>query len=143
VNFAPGQHSEKSHHHTMGCCTTDPSQSAVEHTQLCATQADVGRHLMHCICFLAHSYSNAADSSAVTDDTHRSCRGVGWVRRFVISPARNLPIDFLSHRLGDYRRLGKFHSPAYPCREWTTQALDFKHGHMTIIGKPSFSLSCT
>jgi hypothetical protein len=29
------------------------AQSAVEHTQLCVTQADVGRHLMHCLCFLA------------------------------------------------------------------------------------------
>jgi hypothetical protein len=60
----------------------------------------------------------------------------------LLFPARNLPIDFLSHRLGDYRRLGKFHSPAwkkeYPCREWTAPALDGTHGHMTIISKPSF-----
>jgi hypothetical protein len=113
---------KKSHHHTMDCCTTDSTVCCRTYcTQLCATQADVGRHLMHCLCFLAHSYSNAADSSAVTDATHCSCSGVGWVRRFMLSPARNLPIDYLSRRLGDHRRLGKFHSPAYPCREWTTQ----------------------
>ncbi len=46
---------KKSHHHTI-CCTTDtPRGSTVccrtYCTQLCATQADVGRHLMHCLCF--------------------------------------------------------------------------------------------
>ncbi len=146
MNFAPGQHSEKSHHHTMDCCTTDPSQSAVEHTQLCATQADVGRHLMHCLCFLPHSYSNAADSSAGTGcytlyTLFLQWRGVG--QAFYALPSTKSSDRLPRSQTSRPSQTREISFPSIPLQRVDHSALERKHGHMTIIGKPSFSLSCT